>query len=374
MPSHRSLANYGFAVWPADTIEEGIEECRDADPWRLNPSATARSFARDVLNYPAPTVDDVTPARDHVRYLINSRESRGIFLGSVIDLRRYGHCWYVTQGQPREDDLTASIGFVDDHGEQRMLLSSPTGIPDAQVGYGGWDREIPGGRRMVLVDLPPLGPVATGHAIFLAPDEHGISESVGTERLGLLPSPDEESTLRPLSVTDVVDNPKVCRIESSPYRSGKAVIGHLFNWTFGALLERVDGYPTYERRETTKVHRPDRWRVLADDAELDLTVPEIAGRCWKLVSMTPTSGEVIREFRVGPRTVTFDLHWSNADSALIAFGAGYEGRVAPLVRVDKKITFFRQAAPQPEDVPTYALVVLYRDKHIVAAEYALYGP
>ena len=374
LPSQMSLANYGFAVWPEDTLEEGLDACNDREGWRVRPRETARRFAREVLNYPSPTVGSPTPVRNHVRYLLGTRRTGELFLGSILDLRRYGRCWYVTQGQPREDALTASIGFVHDRGEPRLLISSPSRIPDTHLGYGDWEREIAGGRRRMLIDLPRLERSATGHAIFLAPDRNGISEYVGTMRLGAVPSPRAGPALRPLSVADVVHNPRMCRIESSPYRSDKAVIRHLFQWTFPVLLEQVDGFPTYKRRKATMLRSPDRWRLLVDDAALDLRVPEVAGRCWKLVSMVPLSGLVIREFRVGTTSVTFDIRWNDADSALIAFGTGFDGRGGTLARIDEAITFFRQAAPQPEDVPTYALVVLYRDGHVVAAQYSLYGP
>jgi hypothetical protein len=377
IPPPASLANYGLAVWPEDTLEEAVDECADREPWRSDARATARRFGREMLNYPEPGVGNPTPARDHVRYLIGSRKlaRQRLFLGSVLDLRRYGRCWYVVQGQPREDaSLDATIGFVHHWGNTKLLISRPGGIPEVHIGYGTWDRAISDGAERVLIDLPPLAPDATGHVIYLAPDRSGVSEYVLTERLGVVPSANQGSIVRPLDAAEVVDNPKICRIESSPYRSGRAVVRHLFQWTFDALLEQVDGYRTYERRQATMVLPPDRWKLIVDDATLDLTVSEIAGRCWKLVSMTSRSGNVIREFRVGPRAVTLDLAWGNADSALIAFGAGFDGRAGTLARVDQKITFFRQAAPQEEDVPTYTLVVLYKKEHIVAAQYGLYGP
>jgi hypothetical protein len=376
IPSETSLANYGLAVWPADTLEEAQAECADAQLWRLDARATARQFAGDVLKYPAPTAGNAIPGEDHVRYLVNSRGIDRVFLGSVLDLRRYGRCWYVVQGQPRESSWfeTTSVGFVQRDGEPKLLISRPGGIPETRVGYGSWERTISAGANRAVVDIPALEEGATGHVIFLDRDENGVSEYVYTERLGALPAPSKQSIVRPLGADEVADNPKVCRIESSPYRSGKAVVRHLFQWTFDALLEQEDGYPSYERRRATLVRPPDRWKLLVDDATLDLTIPEIANRCWKLVSMSPRSGEVIREFRVGPRTVTLHLDWGNADSALIFFGTEFDGRGGTLARLDGPITFFRQAAPQPADVPTYALVVLYKDQHIMAAQYGLYGP
>jgi hypothetical protein len=220
--------------------------------------------------------------------------------------------------------------------------------------------------------MPPLDPGATGHVIYLDPDRKGVSEYVHTERLGAVPSLKEGEVVRALEVGEVVDNPNICSGQASPFRNGKAVVRYLFQWRFDALLEQVDGFPTYNRRKATLVRPPDRWSVIVDDAMLDLTIPEIAGRCWRLVSMVPRSGIVIREFRVGPRSATFDLDWGNADSALIDFAGLIGGGV--LARTDDRITFPRQAESDSDDVPTYALVVLYRNEHIVAAQYGLYGP
>lgn len=112
VPSATSLATYGFAVWPEDTLEEGMAACRRGEAWRRDPQEIARRFATAVLQYPEPEVGDNKPVDNHVRYLINSLRMGGLSLGSVLDLRRYGDCWFVVGGIPREGDLGATIAFV----------------------------------------------------------------------------------------------------------------------------------------------------------------------------------------------------------------------------------------------------------------------
>ena len=370
LPSATSLATYGFAVWPEDTVKEGLATCDRSEPWQRDPQETARRFAATVLKYPKPEVAGGRPVDNHVSYLINSRRMGGLSLGSSLDLRRFGHCWFVVGGEPREGDLGATIAFLRRADSTHLLLSHPYGIPHAEVGFGTWDTEIDGGRNQVRIELPDVDPDATGHALFTSPDERGTSEQVGAETLGVIPR-DSGRPARGLRPSEVVDNPRVCRIESSPFHSARAVIRHLYAWTFDALLEQVKGYPTYRRKAFEQIDG-DLWRLVVDDAELHAVVPEIAGRCFKLVSMAPKGVPPIRSLRIAPRSVTLELRWGDADAALVQFGVGFDGRGGTLRRVDEPIMFQRKAPPQPAGVPTYALVVLYKDEHIVSAQYGLY--
>lgn len=155
-------------------------------------------------------------------------------------------------------------------------------------------------------------------------------------------------------------------------RSAKAVVRHLYAWTFDALLNLVDGHPTYERKGFRHIGR-DRWRWIVDGAELNAIGPEIAQRCWKLVSMAPRTGSPLQSVLIAPRTVTLELDWGKADAAYVMFGTGFDGRGGTLRRIDGPVVFQRHAPPQ-DDVPTYVLVVLYRDGHIASAQYGLYTP
>lgn len=246
-------------------------------------------------------------------------------------------------------------------------------MPDAHIGFGTWETELRGKGNQVTIELPDEGPETTGHALFTNPNERGISEQVGAERLGAIPHGDLGPVARQVRVTEAVDNPNVCRIEPSPFRSPEAVIRHLYSWTFTTLLNIVRGYPAYERKSFDHIGR-DRWRMIVDDAELNAIVPEIAGRCWKLVSMTPRTGRPLRSVRIASRTVTLELDWGSADAAYVLFGTGFEGRGGTLRRIEGPVVFQRHAPPPEDDVPTYVLIVLYEGGHVVSTQYGLYTP
>lgn len=373
-PSEEHLRTRGFAAWPVDTVAEAEDECADPEEWRLDARATAIRFARDVLRYPAPGAGESYVDDDHrARLLVGSDDVPGVFLGSMLELARFGRCWYVTSGMPREGELGATLGFVYREGRPYLLLGSPGDVPPGSVGYGEWETEIHPKLRQGIVDMPELPAGATGHAIYTRPGEEGVSEIVGARSLGFVPPEPTGPPAEPLSVAEVVDNPNLCRIESSPYKSPERVIKELYRWTFDNLLHQVDGYPTYQRKRWRHLGG-DRWRLVVDDAVLVARIPEIAGRCYQLVSLTPVGRDSpLRRLWVADAGVTFGIDWGGGDDASLAFGVGFDGRGATLRQFRETVTFPREGPPQPRDVPTYARVVLYKDGHVVSAFYGLFG-
>lgn len=373
-PPAAELRFRGFAAWPVDTVEEAEAECATPEGWRLDARATALRFARQILRYPEPHAGDASGEQVHrARLLIGSDATRDLFLGSVLELARFGRCWYVTGGAPREGDVLATLGFVYRDGRPHLLLGHFPVLPEGFVGYGDWETEIEGGARQTVTWMPELEPGATGHAIYTRPDARGVSESVGVRTLGHVPPPPEGPPAEPLGVADVVDDPEVCRIDSSPSRSPERLIRYLYEWTFDDLLEQVDGYARYERRGFRHLGG-DRWRLVVDDAVLIARIPEIAGRCYKLVSMRPAgTSPPLRRLWVGDEAVTFELDWREGDEATVAAGTASAGLGGTLERIDERVTFPRDAEPPPAGVPTYARVVLYEKGHVVSAYYGLFG-
>lgn len=371
-PSPSELRVNGFAAWPVDTVEEAEAECDDGPGWRMDARLTAERFARDVLRYPEPVSDSFGGEEHHVRLLVRSEDVKGVFLGSALDLDRYGRCWYVTEGIPREGDLGATLGFVYRDGRPSLLLGGPLGLPEGVVGFGDWETEIDPDRQAV-VWMPELDADATGHAIYTQPDEDGVSEIVGARRLGFVPPPPDGAPSQPLGVKDVVDNANVCRIESSPFKTPERVVRYLYEWTFDDLLRQVDGRPGYERRSFRHLGG-DRWRLVVDDAVLSARIPKIADRCYRLVSLKPVNRDSpLRRLWVGELGVTFGIDWGGGDDASLAYGAGFDGRGATLKQIREPVTFPRAAEPQPADVPTYARVILYKEGRVVSAYYGLFG-
>ena len=87
-------------------------------------------FATQVLRYPAPYSSDWSDEQEHrERFLVGSDGTRGVFLGSVLELARFGRCWYVTGGMPREGDIAATLGFVYRGGQPHLLLGNGAGLP-----------------------------------------------------------------------------------------------------------------------------------------------------------------------------------------------------------------------------------------------------
>lgn len=366
-PSASDLSARGFAAWPVDTVEEAEDECAGAEEWRRDAHATALRFARDVLRYPKPHAGESFGDEDHsVRLLVGSDDERELFLGSVLELDRYGRCWYVTEGVPREGDLGATLGFVYREGRPHLLLGHPLGLPSGYVGWGDWEAEIDPGARQTVMWMPELDPGTTGHAIYTAPDERGVSEMVGARTLGFVPPPPSGPPARRLGVGDVAADEEACA--SFPSKSPERVIRHLYEWTFVERLQVVKGFPRYERRGFRHLGG-DRWRLVVDDAVLEARIPEIAHRCYRLVSMTPVDGQTpLRALRIGELGVTFEIDWRGADEATVAF----DGAGGTLSRIREPVTF-PDAAPSGSDAPSSARVVLYEDGHVASAWYGLYG-
>lgn len=370
-PSTAGLRTNGFAAWPVDTVEEAEAECAEAEDWRLDARATAERFAADVLRYPEPSAgeafgDDV----DSIRLLINTDGVDGVFLGSALQLERYGRCWYVTEGMPREDELGATLGFVYRDGRPNLLLSDPNDVPVGFVGYGDWATEIEPKLRQIVLWMPDLEPDATGHVVHTQPDAEGLSEIVGARSLGYVPSPPDGRPAQPLEVSDVVDDPRVCRIEAPRFRTPERVIRYLYAWTFDDLLRQVGGYSRYERKGYRHVGG-DRWRLVVDDAVLIATIPEIAGRCYQLVSLEPVGKDrPLRRLWIDDLGVTFAVDWGGGDDASV----GFPGGGGTLRQIREPVTFPRRASRLPADAPLYARVVLYKDGHVVSAYQGLFPP
>ncbi len=365
-PSAGDLRARGFAAWPVDTVQEAEEECADPEEWRLDARATAEQFAQQIMRYPDPAAgESFGEAEHHVRLLINTRGVRGVFLGSALDLARYGRCWYVVEGQPREGDLDATLGFVYRDGRAQLLIGHPSDVPAGFVGYGDWETEIGPELRGGALWMPALDPDATGHVIYTRPDEQGVSEMVGARALPPIPPPPAAPSAEALGPGDVRDDRAVCRVESARPGSPERVIRNLYQ---GPFFD-VDG----RARESFRRLGRDRWRIVVDDAVLIATITEIAGRCYKLVSLVPADGDPpLRRLRIDEETVTFEIDWRRGDDASVAFGTGFEALRTALAQIDEPVTFERPTESQLVGVPAFVRVILYEKGRIASAYYGLF--
>lgn len=368
IPSRETLRRDGFAVWPQDTRDEAMAACDAAQGWQLDPKQTAERFARDVLGYPNPDASAIDPTANAVRYLLNASGVRGVFLGSVVDVRRYGRCWFIVHAENREDSVFETVGFVHRGERTDLVLGSIGPLPgtEAHVGYGTWDYGIEQPAGQTLVQLPELESDATGHIMFVSRNERGVATGIGANSLGFVPEPATGTTTQ-IEPEELVGNPELC---TSEFRRPQAVIRDLYEWTLNEHLQVVKGYPTYERRRVR--HLPgNRWRLIADDAKLEARVVKVGRRCWELGSLDPTGKPPVRSLFVDDSTITLDLHWGRADAASIALGSPSGADSWDLRRVEGAVTLFHSDA-DPHEEPFYVSVVLYKDSHVVSAGHSWY--
>lgn len=185
LPTRETLRKEGFAVWPQDTVDEATTACLDAEAWQLNPEQTALRFAREVLIYPEPFVDAIDPTSNSVRYLLNTRQVQGVFLGSVLDLKRYDRCWYIVRAESREDPFFDTVDFTL-RGDQPYLVIEAGGLAETHVGYGTWDRLIENPSKRIVLKLPALETDATGHVMSMSRNRKGIVTGIAALPLGFV--------------------------------------------------------------------------------------------------------------------------------------------------------------------------------------------
>jgi hypothetical protein len=214
--------------------------------------------------------------------------------------------------------------------------------------------------------MPELDAGATGHAIYTRPDEQGVSEFVGVETFGFVPPPPEGPPAEPLrSVDAVVDDPEGCRGPLG-FKTPEVAIRHLYAWEFDHLLHQVRGHPRYQRKSWHRLGG-DRWRLIVDDAVLTASIPQVGGRCYTLLSLTPAGGDSpLRRVWIDEAAVTIGVDWGGGDEAAVSIGSG--------VSFSRTLKELREPVTFPHAVgegPTFAGVILYKDGHVVSA---YYGP
>jgi hypothetical protein len=203
MPSEDELRTKGFAVWPEDTLDEGMDSCEHAQAWQLDPQETAFRFAREVLKYPDPQMntDPVSQSTTQIRYLMGSNGVRGdgVFLGAVIDVKKYDRCWFIVNAEDREDAAFDEVSYRH-QGGRIWLVVHHRGLIETEVGYGAWERRsVPLASRGIApappqpgaessFRLPRLDPDATGHIMSLTRNERGIAIGIAARPLGFVPA------------------------------------------------------------------------------------------------------------------------------------------------------------------------------------------
>jgi hypothetical protein len=330
------------------------------------------------MGYPEPGAEDFTQEdpSNRARFLVNTSGVRGAFLGSLLELSRYGNCWYLVDASPRESDFpSATFGFVYRENTPHLLIASgPDGyVPGGRVGYGTWESEfIPELRSMVL-DMPGVDRDATGHVIYLdqetrleANDVGLVSERVGVDTFGTIPPAPSGAPARPLEGAEL---PELCASVAYWARTPEGVVRRLLRDGLDNWFLEAGGFGPYEPPRFRHLDG-DHWRIVADRAVLDVTI-EHADRCARLVSIdTIDRDPPLRRVWIEPSGATIGVDWGGGDDAFVELSSGSTGAGGMFKQIREQVTL-----PWSEGRPAgtvSALTVLYKDEQIVSVSFDLY--
>ncbi|HEV2756228.1 MAG TPA: hypothetical protein VG318_10700 [Actinomycetota bacterium] len=371
-PTPGHVRVHGLAAWPADTVAEATEECARAEEWRHDARQTAMRFAEEVMGYPDPTADDYSgdDAATKGRFLMHTRGIRRFFLGSLLEVRKYGDCWYVVDGEPREGGPPEpGLAFAHVDGGTSIVLGSRAGTPATRMGFGDWDATIAAARGPTVVRVPPIDGSTTGHAIYLDP-ERGISEGVGIDTLAAIPPPPEGPPDEPRR------SPPASGCSAAFYagRSPQKIIRELREGPLYNHVKDSVGYPSYERKSARPLGG-GRWRIEADRAVVDATFRSDGG-CWRLASLGPARGpHPLRKLWLSDVGASVEVAWGRHREAYVRIGTFVTGAGGLLTQMREPVTFPWTNGPPEAGEPVPAFVALYDEGHIVSVSYGLYsGP
>lgn len=381
-PTDEEIARTGFAVWPVDTPEEAREECAQAQDWRKDAPEVALRFASDVLRYPNPTVDDdfVPEDEDTYRTLIYSPDMPGVFLGSVLVLERFGECWYVTEGMPREDDR--AIDVVTFEAATKLLVPIGCCGSVVEVGWGDWthtirSRDRTDGSNEVLVDIPAEAKGGPGHYIVMDFDQ-GVSEVVGARTLPPLPTDEGAVPLAQIDIGRRPDDPRLCRMTWARREHPERIIRELRSGTFkSGLAFTKSGYLRYDRASQRGLGSNFEWRLRLDEAVMRISLSRAADRCWLLRSIEPRRAPLIENVSAAFNSFTYDLDPGRATKIVVYYGLGGEAQRASVATKELlgppwSVSRGPDFVDGDEGLPAFALVMAYRYGNLHSVEYRLF--
>lgn len=373
-PGPEHLRAEGFAAWPEDTVDEARSACEDSpEPWRLDPEAMILRFASEMQGYPKPVLynDRFEDDRGFAQVSTNGPRDKGVFLGSAFDVQRFGNCWYVVLGQPREGAEGPDLAFTYEGGTPRLVVE-----PDfdraatIDVGWGSWSRTLTvGAGERVTVPVDPGAEGATGHYIATYPGDGGLSEGVDAVPLPPIPAAGAGERVTGAGLTDRSDDSTLCRLGLASRNSANGLVAHVVR----ELAAGLEGRKRLGARSTgVRDHGLSRTLDVAG-ADLRLELARVGDRCWVVRSLTTEPRPVLDGVRVGESAVTLDLRWGDAERARLYYASRRAALTASFRRVGGPITLFRPGEIDDEDLPAMILVALYRGDRLVGAEAHVYS-
>ena len=355
LPTRAHLQAHGFAVWPEDTVQEGLEACADAEEWRFDATETAERYALDVLRYPEPHLSGSEPEGRSVQYGITDE---AVDLGSIVELRKYDRCWFVVYVSPREGGFLPGLLFARDADGHPLLIIGG----GSEIGYGTWETTLDGDGQQVIDPPDDLPSDATGHLVDVSTSK-GIN-AIDAVPLGFVPEP-ATTDVRPLTLAEVRDTKGVCP-GSEGYSSPQLALARLYQWTFGEPIGQRGRRPIFRGENDIEPLGGDQWLLRMKDMELRATVPELKQGCWAIFSLS--SENLLDDLKVSEDSFTFDIAWGDAMAASITLSNARGGDSWRLERVGYPVTV---SSPDIDGFPKErfrATVVLSKGDRIVAAQ------
>lgn len=341
-PSKSELRTGGFAVWPEDTIQEGKAACEEPEPWRLEAGSTVLRFAREVLKYPEPDVEDRVdnPESGTNRYHVTT-PTEWVYLGMMVDLRKFGSCWFVVGATPREGGYPATVTFTHPGEEPHIAVRSTASR--TEVGFGTWSHTFTG--REGTFDLSDVAPEATGHVTTF--NCYRELCDVNAWPLGAVPEPaavepielgsDEFAALPGVKRTGCSTRLKQLA-ELYAIAEGKSLGTSNSRPSVGKVVFRNEGQ--LAQTGIKEIGR-DRWTVPLDDGRtsMEAQIMRIGDEsCWNAFEVEDPRRSLLTSLAVSEESVTFDLSWGQASTARVGIGSIRGGDTYEFGRLEGPIT------------------------------------
>ena len=161
----------GFAAWPEDTPEAGLEACEsrlDEESWRGSPETTALRFVRTVLGWEQPddlSAEEVPEDAPRTMFVMGDGEMPSGALGAAIHLRQLRGCWFVVTVDPREGGPGIEWKWQGQEGDFALRVTSRRRDPvKLEVGWGDIVHQETLEKWETVV-IPSPHPVRSGHML-----------------------------------------------------------------------------------------------------------------------------------------------------------------------------------------------------------------
>lgn len=363
LPSEDQLRTEGFAVWPEDTLDEGMESCENAEAWQLDPEETALRFASEVINEPeegltATYNNEPGDAAIYRRYDVNSPENDAgsEHPGVSVHVRKYGRCWFVFRSEPGENNFLPSIAYAVSGGAKKLIVR-PGGYP-VQLGYGPIAERMDATTDQAVIDISQLEPGDTGHVI----------AGQSSQPLGFVPPP-ATTSVRKMTVKEIEAAPDVCDSQEV-YRHPHFALGEFFTFDLGRQIGRSSSRELeLKQGDTAREIADKKWALTIQGTRLIARVPRIKKYCWRVITLDDDPNKsLLRSLQIGANTATFDLAWGRATSASVTLSSERGGHRWTFGRFTRPITGTTLEEWSWENDPIEVTVVLYRGTKLIAAE------